>query len=196
MRAAAALQVDPNAREIGPKRRVGLFIGFVTLFIGLGYAVWVWEKLNRDPAIPLSDLAYTLLIGVVLYAVIVIPGLRWLGQVLIGKPLLRVDSRGLVWGRDWLHDVAVRWDEIAEIRAKKVSGHGVFTDRALMVVLRDRRAWQSRYRGFTRFELTLSRFVYDTPTAISTAELAISRDELLALIQRHFAGRIDLSGWR
>jgi hypothetical protein len=194
VRAVASLQLDPSAREIRAKRVVTVFIALVVIAMAVACIGWIWLQWEGDSPITLRTILHAVAL-VIVFAVVVLPGAWWLVQRLTGKPLLRIDSRGIVWGRDWNTDVALRWDEIAEIRAKTASGHGV-SDPVLLVIGRDMPGWRLRYGRLTRLGLAASNVFYGSPTVISTVEAAIPRDELIALIRRHYRGPIDLTGWR
>ncbi len=108
-----------------------------------------------------------------------------------GRPMLRIDGSGIVWGGDWDRDLAVGWQNVRRLRVRTVTSNGI-TDMQVIPELFDERPVRTGARGFAqRATLGWNRFYYGAPLGVSTVYLAGGYDAVIEAIQRHYRGPIE-----
>lgn len=139
------------------------------------------DILARNPNLGLEKILTILFIDTVLGGLIVVPGTAVLARHIRGVPNVRLDDRGIVWGRDPARDLSIEWRDVERISTRKVK-LGRVTDRAMIV--RPRPGW-SDSRAKTLYGRILrlgNRWQYEAPLVISTFGADHSVEEILAYL--------------
>jgi hypothetical protein len=133
------LRADRPALEVHPKRGLILFMAIFTPGVAGLYIGLLWEIWQRD-GLEVSSRLFLLLLFGSLFGVILgtmfMAGVAVLWRVWNGIPLLLIDGRGMVWGRDRDRDISLTWSEIERIDARRIY-YRSFMDRLLIVVPKD-----------------------------------------------------------
>jgi hypothetical protein len=188
----AARAGDPSEiLRIGPKRRWTAFValcapGFTVLLVGACIDIAGRSHLS----VPVKIL---FIAGFVTFfvPVLVVPSWLSLWHVARGIPVVTIDDRGIVWGRDRTRDLTADWSDIDRIRGVPYRSRG-YSDRLLWVETGsvDRTRALGRWK---RFQLRLTNWIYGAPLVIPTTILQIEFDELVAAIRARYRGPVDLS---
>jgi hypothetical protein len=167
--------------EVGAKRRWTVFAALCLVGFGALCALASWEVAHSAHLEPWARALFVLgfigLFGLLILA----PCAWWVQRALRGIPMTTISEFGLVLGRDPARDVAIRWDEIAELEVRAISGSGI-SDRVILIHARDD-AWIDRQPWIWRLARPLTTLGFDADFGISTTSLAIPFDELLARIR-------------
>jgi len=118
---------------------------------------------------------------------IVIPGTAALARLVKGVPDARIDSRGIVWGRDRGRDLAIDWADIDEVVAK-VSQTRYITDRVFAITPFPGRGTPAR-TVYGRVLAFGNRLRYGSPYVISMTVADRSWEEVRSTLAARLPGR-------
>ena len=142
---------------------------------------------GRGPAGGILGVAFLM---ATLGGLIVVPGTVILGRLARGVPDVRLDGRGIVWGRDRTRDLAIDWSDIESV-SSRVQKTQYLTDRLFVVKPRDGVQPGRPRTTYGSFMALANRMTTSSPYAISTMVADQSWDEIRATIERHLGRPIE-----
>lgn len=138
-----------------------------------------------------GGLALMLFAVVPLSGFVVLPAIRGLWRWATGSPNLRIDERGLVWGRNRARDPAIDWTDIAGISMRRVESRRYqVRDQALIVDPVPGYRPADRLGPYVRVAAAFNRIAFDNAYVISTMTLSCTFDELVAALNPHLASPV------
>lgn len=178
-----AFDSRPLARgpiEIRMKRRWTTFAAAATVGFSVILVVIAVETVT-DPAPDVADWLFLIGATVFFTVVLIAPAAWWVLRVLRGIPMVRLDARGIVMGRDVERDLAIGWDEIEAVDARVIKSSGM-TDQVIRFHPADP-GWLRRQPWLWRMYGYLNRAMYGSPFAVSTMALDVTPAEILARVR-------------
>jgi hypothetical protein len=173
-----------DVSEISLGSGTAIYLAFLIPAIA-GLAVAVTLGSLHEPRIEVG-LIRIVLVVVPLIAIVVM-GVGLLSCWALGIPIVRIDDRGLVFGRDRRRDPAIDWRDIQRVDVRSLRyrsmHYRVFAIRAAPG------ARATKGRGlWARLTGKLSSMFYGSPYAISSLGVDWSEDQIREMLQSHLPG--------
>jgi hypothetical protein len=179
--------VTPGATlEITLKRRwqVAIAVG-VPLFALL--LVAGSAALLGGPSPGLVAILGVVFITATLGGLVVVPGVLLLGRYARGIPDVRLDERGIVWGRDRACEQSLDWAAIERVITKRIEGD--MPERAFILRIRPDGSGSRATSVDGRILTSMNRLRYGTTFAISTLGADRSWEDIRAALGAHLPDR-------
>jgi len=159
------------------------FVGFATIGFSVFLVAVALDLASNGNLDDVGGALFALGFGIVFLVVLIAPGLWLFQRAFRGIPLLRIDERGMVMGRDRRRDLWVDWADVEEVGVRVNTGGGV-TDRVIIVETSDRWPLEHQSRK-ARWTAGICRVLYGAPFSLSTIGHDIAVEEVLARIAAH-----------
>lgn len=173
-----------DVSEINLGRGTLIWLAFlIPVLAGLAVALTLGSL--HEPRVEVGTIRILFLVVPLIAIVLMFIGL--LSCWALGIPIVRIDDRGLVFGRDRRRDPAIDWRDVLRVDVRSSRANSltwrVFVIRAApgADATKGRRLW-SWLTG------TLSRVIYGTPYAISSLGVDWSEAQIREMLQSHLPG--------
>jgi hypothetical protein len=180
---------QPGALEVRTRRRWRILYALAVPAFALLMLVGCGAILTKARPIGAVEILVVLLIVATLGGLIVLPGAVLLSRLARDIPTVRLDSTGIVWGRDRARDLAIDWTEIEAVRGRVVQSQG-FTDRVFVVAGAPDRPIRPARTLYARAITVVNRSMYGSPFAISTMTADRTWEDIRMVIEGRLGDRL------